>query len=159
MLVYLLRHGRACPPGAGLDGDAQRDLTDDGRAALAASLREEAPRLLRPERILHSPYRRARQSAEVLAAVLGFTGPLEATPQLLSEADPAAILPDLQAAASAGGSAIALVGHEPHLGRLLGRLVTGTDAAIAMSVGMLAAVQLQGSASLWGRLLLVRPAL
>lgn len=156
MLVYLLRHGRASNLGAGVATDAQRFLTDAGRAALETALESHASLLRRPGRILHSPYLRAQQSAEVLARVLGFQGQLEPSSELLSEADPNAILPELAAAAAAHAGVIALVGHEPHMGRLLGMLVTGSQTSIPMSVGMLAAVEIEGSTTLWGRLMFAR---
>ena len=156
MLVYLLRHGRASGLGAGVATDAQRFLTDEGKTALEAAVLSYASLLRRPDRILHSPYLRAQQSAEVLARGLGFEGALEPSPKLLSEADPTAILPDLSAAIADQTEAIALVGHEPHIGRLLGMLVTGSQASIPMSVGMLAAIEVEGSTTLWGKLLFAR---
>ena len=52
--------------------------------------------------------------------------------------------------------AIALVGHEPHIGRLLGTLIADSRASVPMSPGMLAVVELEGSTSLWGRLVMAR---
>lgn len=154
MLIYLLRHGRACGMGAGVSTDEQRFLTQDGVAALESSARKYIGELPRPNRILHSPYRRARETAEIVARAFEFKGSLEATDKLLSEADPSAIFPDLQAAAADNVEAIALIGHEPHVGALLGALLTETHTPIPMSVGMLVVVQVEGSASLWGQLVM-----
>ena len=156
MLVYLLRHGRACGLGPGVSTDEQRFLTQDGIAALEASARKFVSELPCPQRVLHSPYRRARETAEIVARAFEFGGTLEPTTKLLSEADPVGILPDLQAAAAEPLESIALVGHEPHMGSLLGTLLTGTHSSIPMSVGMLAVVEVEGSASLWGRLVMAR---
>jgi phosphohistidine phosphatase len=154
VLIHLLRHGEACKIGGEISRDEERTLTPAGRAELERSLRAAAADLEPPERILHSPYVRARQSAKVLARVLGCRGNLEATDSLTPEADPHEILREL---ASVGrGTAIALVTHEPFAGRLLGLLLTGQPTAIPLSIGMLVTVKVDSAASMVGRLRFAR---
>ena len=64
----------------------------------------------------------------------------------------------MQAELLDGVEAIALVGHEPHLGDLLGLLLSGNErVSIPLSKGMLAAVELNDAKVMLGRLLFVLP--
>ena len=158
MLVYLLRHGRACPVGSpGVHSDEQRFLTTEGQHEIRTAIRASAGSLVRPGRLLHSPYVRAQQSAVLLAEGMGFQGHTEEHPGLVPHGDPDAFLSELSDAAAGGLSAIALVGHEPFMGRMLAILLTGEPrASIPFATGMLAAVQLMGSASMVGQLVFAR---
>jgi len=158
MLVYLLRHGRAHSASAsGVHRDEERALAGAGERELATVIQASAGSLVRPKRILHSPYVRARQTAQILAKGVGFAGILEEHEGLVPLADPTAILPVLADAASSPDTAMALVGHEPFMGRLLAILTTGdTRASIPFATGMLAAVQLAGSSSMVGQLVFAR---
>lgn len=105
--VYLVRHARA--EASHRLGDAARRLTPDGRAAFrerAASVAAEA----RLAVILTSPFRRARETAELLAASTGAATEIE-------EALAAGRTPgqDLVALACARGDGTALVGHNPEI--------------------------------------------
>lgn len=156
MQLSLLRHGQAVDVGSGGGAtDEARTLTPLGVERLTAMLRETAPLFARPDRIVHSPYVRAVQSAQILARVVGFGGRLEPAPGLVPGGNPAAVLADLSSAPR--DAALALVGHEPFLGRLLALLLTGNaGCAIPMRVGMLAVVHIESSASMLGELLLAR---
>jgi phosphohistidine phosphatase len=84
MLLYVMRHGPAedhAPSGRDFD----RALTPDGREVVARAARafhdERHALAARPWRILSSPFRRARQTAEIMAA---------ATPDGLSTMGPRA---------------------------------------------------------------------
>ena len=106
--------------------DADRPLTDKGRRRMrqaAAGLRSEAGPLAR---ILSSPLLRAQQTAEILAR--GHPGlPVDITEQLA----PGEPLPSLveELAAAARGDTVALVGHEPGLGKLIALLLCGDKQA------------------------------
>lgn len=151
MLIYLLRHGRA-EDGFGMpDGD--RALTADGRKRLA----DAAPawrRLVEPLQVVYvSPLRRARETASVLVDAVRGDPELEVDSALVPGGRIDDGLQLVQAAAAAGRTAIAFVGHEPHLGCLLGALLTGPEGrAIPLKKGMLVAVELPSAASLIGEL-------
>jgi phosphohistidine phosphatase len=105
--VYLVRHGRAEQDAAG--GDAARRLTPEGRAqffALAGSLAEK----LELSRVVTSPFTRARQTAEILAAATGAA--IMENPQLAPGCSTAR---DLLALALGEGEGVALVGHNPEM--------------------------------------------
>ena len=121
MEIWLLRHAVA-EETAESGRDADRTLTEDGHKRardVARGLAELEPGL---ELVLTSPYARARQTAEPAARALRLAGKLRETQALEPSSDPQEILDELLA--EKAGSVL-LVGHEPHLGALLGRLVAG----------------------------------
>jgi phosphohistidine phosphatase len=108
--VYLVRHAKAeKEPPEGEHGDAARRLTPHGRALFFALARTLAPDL-GATRILTSPFARARETAEILAALT--RAPLEEEPLLASGASTGRALLDLARRAGAGAM---LVGHNPEV--------------------------------------------
>jgi phosphohistidine phosphatase len=96
--------------------------------------------------ILVSPLARSRETAEPVAEACGFRGPLTETKALSPNADPVAVLHEL--ARLKPGTAL-LVGHQPHLGRLVGLLVSGrTDVEIPLKKAGLAAFETGSDPSL-----------
>jgi phosphohistidine phosphatase len=153
MHVYLLRHGIAedrAPDG----GDSGRRLTGEGKDRLALAAPTWRRVLRRPEVIVSSPLARAQQTAAILAGAVGFDGAIELRDLLEPGGRPLRALELLQAEMRSSRDAVALVGHEPHLGSLLGLLLTGSErSAVPLKKGMLVAVELDSSASMLGRLL------
>ncbi|NNE44162.1 MAG: phosphohistidine phosphatase [Gemmatimonadetes bacterium] len=117
MRLYLLRHGIAidredpdCPP------DPERQLTERGvlrtRAAVAGLKRLGVA----PDVILSSPWRRARQTADIAAGILEGGAEVREADGMLPHDDPVLFfsrLPDL------GAGAVLCAGHNPHLNGLL----------------------------------------
>lgn len=112
MQILLVRHAIAEPAGS----DAERALTDAGRREFERVAAAVAARGWRPESVLHSPLRRARETAEILGRAL--YAPLESCAEL-AEAPSAELLGRLRA------PAVALVGHEPWMSALAAWLLTG----------------------------------
>jgi phosphohistidine phosphatase len=151
MRIYLLRHGRA-EDGFGKP-DGERALTLDGREKLQAAAAAWRRLIDGLDLVVASPLRRAQETAVVLTgAVLG--EPRQRTEALLTPgADPQLALEMLVAEQQQGTNNVALVGHEPHLGGLLGLLLTGEQQrSIALKKGMLVAVDLDSPTSLIGTL-------
>jgi phosphohistidine phosphatase len=121
MEVWLLRHA-AAEDSSESGKDADRALTADGEKRARAVARGLAALEPAIELVLTSPYRRARQTAEPAARALDLERRLRETRALEPGRDPQEILDELRAE-KAGG--VLLVGHEPHLGALLGRLLAG----------------------------------
>ena len=121
MEIWLLRHAAAedrAPSGR----DADRTLTEEGHRRareVARGLAELEPGIAL---ILTSPYQRARQTAEPVARGLRLTSKLRETQALEPDSDPEEILGEIRGEES---DSILLVGHEPHMGALLGRLISG----------------------------------
>lgn len=152
MIVYLLRHGEAedIRPG-GARSDAERRLTKDG----AERLRRAAPVWCQcvgqVDRVYVSTLIRARQTGEIFAEAVQHRGELLVSDWLVPEADPDVAAKMAVADAVAGNDCIAFVGHEPHLGELLARLLLGRG-SIPFKKGMLVGVELLGTTATSGRL-------
>ena len=96
--------------------------------------------------ILVSPLVRARQTAEPVAEACGFERPFTETKTLAPNADPVEVLHEL---ARLSPASALLVGHQPHLGRLFGLLVSGrSDLEIPMKKAGLAAFETGSDPSL-----------
>ena len=121
MEIWLLRHA-AAEDRASSGRDADRTLTEDGHKRARGVARGLAALEPGIELILTSPYWRARQTAEPVAQALKLTGEMRETHALEPDSDPAEILEEIR---SEGVDSVLLVGHEPHLGALLGRLIAG----------------------------------
>ncbi len=118
MKLLLFRHGpagdRTSWLGLGKD-DFLRPLTPDGRARTRAAAKGLARLVDPPGATGTSPYARAVQTADLLARAFGVEAP-EEVPAIAPTVAPAEVLPWLEA--RAGLDLVALVGHEPQLGRL-----------------------------------------
>jgi phosphohistidine phosphatase len=153
VIAYILRHGTAEDLRPGLD-DARRALTTEGRARLQRAQKSWRRLVELPETILVSPLLRAQETAQYFAAAIGFTGEVTTVHDLLPGASPQAALERIRERQLSGDRAVALVGHEPHLGALLGLLLTGSERQpIPLKKGMLVGVELPSVASLVGQLL------
>lgn len=116
MELYLIRHASAQD---GEDDDA-RALSDKGRKRFGEVVGGLGALGARFDRVLHSPKLRAVQTAELLAPLV--KGEVQVT-ALLAEAPGPKLLKQVQG--EAAGRCVALVGHQPWLGELLGLLLGG----------------------------------
>ncbi len=121
MEIWLLRHATA-EERSDSGKDPDRTLTEDGHKRAREVARGLAELETGIELVLTSPYARARQTAEPVVRALKLTDRIRETQALEPESDPEEILEEVRAEKV---EAILLVGHEPHLGALLGRLVAG----------------------------------
>jgi len=155
MQILLLRHGEAADAALGSgSADEERALTRQGRDSLRTACRCYDELVAPPERILSSPLLRARQTAEILAEACDVAADhIETTDALVPAARPTLVLDRIQGEALVGARCIAVVGHEPHLGSLLGLLLTGAEhQALPLRKGMLVRVDLEAPQTLLGRL-------
>jgi phosphohistidine phosphatase len=121
MEVFLVRHGVAVAHGAART-DAARALTKAGREDFAVCVNGLASLDVAFTAVVHSPLRRAAETAELLVPLLD--GQTRVDPALADRADAF----DL---ATIVGDRTALVGHEPYLGQLASILVTGSSESAA----------------------------
>ena len=122
-LIYLVHHADAEPRGV----DPQRPLTPAGQAAARGLASRVAARGARPVEIWHSGKLRARQTGEAFRLACQ---PLAQFTMVrgLQPADPSDIMADELAGETRD---LMLVGHMPHIARLLRRLIgrVGEDVA------------------------------
>ena len=106
----MLRHGIAEDRSA-TGRDADRRLTDDGRAKLRRVLERAHQAGVRPSLILSSPLRRALETAEIAAHELGYESKIVRIPALIPDASPQQVWDAIRE--HRDESALLLAGHEP----------------------------------------------
>ncbi len=110
MEIYLLRHAAAenAPPGT---KDSDRALTPEGREKLKRVLKRAKGAGVEAGVILSSPYRRALQTAEMAAEVLGYRRKVVQTAALVPNASPHDVWQEIRSRTDE--SSILLASHEP----------------------------------------------
>ncbi|OYW11389.1 MAG: phosphohistidine phosphatase SixA [Planctomycetales bacterium 12-60-4] len=119
--VWIMRHGEAVDPDQATV-DSERQLTTTGRqqvGGLARWLREHAGT---PERYLHSPLVRARQTAAVFADEYVRPDQLQLFPSLAPGMNSERLL---SALATTTWSTVLCVGHQPDIGRCVSEMIGG----------------------------------
>jgi phosphohistidine phosphatase len=141
MEIWILRHAKAEEGGPGTP-DEKRELIAGGHETMRSVARAIARLEPKLDAIFTSPLVRARQTAEPVARALSLEDKLIESDALVPDADPKAILREI---GKRGLSRAMVVGHMPHLGRLLGYLLTGRpDTAIEMKKAALARIEFDG---------------
>jgi phosphohistidine phosphatase len=115
MRLYLVQHGAAKTEAE----DPQRGLTDEGRRTVERMAEFLSSLRLQVDCIEHSEKLRARQTAEILAAHLK---PAEGTRQVARIAPNDDVEP-MRVRLEKESKNLMLVGHLPHLSRLVARLL------------------------------------
>jgi phosphohistidine phosphatase len=118
--LYLIRHGVAEERGDAWPDDSKRPLTDQGISRLRRSVRGILQLGVSFDVILTSPFVRAHQTADVVAGEFDPRPPVVQIDSLAPGGAYQGVLSDL--AKQSRRRRIALVGHEPGLGALAGRL-------------------------------------
>jgi phosphohistidine phosphatase len=118
MKLWILRHGEAQNRAR---TDAERELTDNGRAEVLSSAASLMGQPLRW--IIASPYVRAQQTAELVRQALGFSEAVVTVPWLTPDSDPRKVLDNLDLYASDN---VLVVSHQPLVGSLIGLAVHGS---------------------------------
>ena len=125
MLLYLMRHGRA-EGAAPSRPDHARELTPAGRSEVEQIARAIQYTGWQAQRLLCSPYTRARQTADCVASSIG------CSIDVVSTLIPGFGLRELAEAINAVGSpeAVMVVAHQPSIGEVVARL-TGSRVQVA----------------------------
>ncbi|GFE57915.1 histidine phosphatase family protein [Geobacter sp. AOG1] len=138
MKLCLVRHGEAVER-TPLLNDSWRYLTCAGRESFRKISVKAGKQGLAPDRILTSPLVRAVQTAEILAQVLTYDGPVEVTEELSPGFDLAGFRRIVGQRVDC--RELVLVGHEPDLGILAGHLL-GTGGAVPLKKGAVLSLRL-----------------
>lgn len=119
--LYLIRHGVAAERGDDYPDDSKRPLTNAG----ISRLRKEAKALdelgVALDHIIASPLVRTRQTADIFAESLKSKPSVSQSDALAPAGTSTAVIQEL--GKHMRKARIALVGHEPNIGELAGRLI------------------------------------
>jgi len=139
MILYLMRHGIAEDFKLG-SPDSERALTQRGtlRTAMVARALERLD--LHFDTIITSPYRRARQTAEIVARTTGFEGALVEDNRLTPSVRPSETVEIITEIRDA--EHVLFTGHEPNMSETISRLVADGALSIDLRKASVTAVQL-----------------
>jgi phosphohistidine phosphatase len=136
MQIYLLRHAIA-EDGKG-HPDSERALTDQGREKLRRVLKRARAAGVAPSLILSSPYKRAVETAEIAAEILGYQGKVVRTRALLPEASPFDAWEEIRTRKDE--ASILLASHEPLMSSLVAFLLDSPALQVDMKKAALVRV-------------------
>lgn len=140
--LILLRHAQAGDAAGFAGADRDRPLTAGGEASAQAIARALAGCLSPPTLLVSSPYLRARQTAGPLAEALGV--PLREK-KWLAPGQLAGLELEALAGRLPADGRLVIVGHEPDLSTLAGRLLGLTSGASPVRLGKGDALGLEGA--------------
>lgn len=143
MQLYIVRHGIAidreapkCPP------DPERFLTEEGKEKTQQVAKGLAKLGVAPDMLISSPYRRAKETAEIFAAELEYAkAKIRYTNALLPSADAVMLFRELAKDKDAGTAMI--FGHAPHLDEVLAAAVGSKHQFTALKKAGVALVELK----------------
>ncbi len=151
MELLVIRHGVAEDRDAFAAtgrSDALRPLTPEGIRKMERAARGLARVAPEVSVVASSPLRRAVQTAHIVARALGLDG-VEELQALVPDARPEALLGWIAARPRDGAAAV--VGHEPHVGKLVAFLVgAGRGSRIAVGKGGACLIRFDGAPSAGG---------
>jgi phosphohistidine phosphatase len=149
MELLIIRHAIAVDRGVPGMSDDERPLTPEGAKKFREAARGLAAVAPRPAVLFTSPQLRARQTAEIAAAVWGRLKARDLS--ALANGDLEGLVSAL--AEQPQDATIAVVGHEPHVSDLLARLLGGAaPERVTFRKGGAALVELPGALAEGGRL-------
>ena len=123
MDCILFRHGIATEWSDWAGEDQDRPLTEEGLQKTRQGAKGLRQLGIQVSHVLSSPFLRTKQTAAILEEELEFSGTLQCSPELLSEASPRHFLTLLSQFPKK--SVVLCVGHEPHLGHTAGIMLCG----------------------------------
>jgi phosphohistidine phosphatase len=142
--LYVVHHGEAVGP----EVDPRRPLSPAGVAAVERVAAIAAAQGARPVVVWHSGKLRARQTAEAFWRACNALAELSATKDLQPD-DPPQWMRDRLRGETRD---IALVGHFPHLPRLLALLITGGEAGVSFPPHGIVALRTDDGGETWKEL-------
>lgn len=143
MRIYVLRHGIAEDAAAGVT-DAERALTQEGKRKLRCVLERARRAGVQADVILTSPLKRAVETAEIAAAVLGIKSDLVHTNALVPPGSPERVWKEIR---SRKAEAILLAGHEPLLSLVVAYLLGCPALQVRMKKAALVSIEVEGDAA------------
>jgi len=121
-ILYLVRHAHAS------DGpsDPERPLSPKGKRQVSRICNAlKGKSLINPSLVWHSPYRRAKETADHLVEGLGLSVPVKTVEGITPFDTPSTIFDPIEQS----GENLMVVGHEPHMSGLASLLLSGDPSA------------------------------
>ena len=140
MKLYLLRHAPA-EDGSGYRTDGERPLSDEGRERMKLASDGLAYCIESVSSITSSPLLRARQTADLAAKAIGYSGQLQTSKSLEPEATIEGTLQFIESLPRSGDHLV--VGHMPNLPLLAATLLGARMPVIEFKRGALVCIELQ----------------
>ena len=135
MNLYLLRHGIAMAKGVWKGPDSDRPLTKEGVRKMKKAAKGLRQLDLKIDWVLTSPFRRAYDTATIVAKELKLKKKMRTIKSLAADGDPKALARYLSQNVHTWESVI-LVGHEPYLSGLMSVWVAGlANTGLALEKG------------------------
>ena len=91
MKLYLMRHGEALSP----DKDPERGLTDNGKKRIEQLAHHLHKNGVSFSQVLHSPKKRARETAEIMASIIYPSASLAVHQHIAPNDDPQLLIPEI----------------------------------------------------------------
>lgn len=141
MELYLLRHGIAedLAPGG---RDSDRALTTEGKKKMREILKVAAQAGVRPGLIVTSPYRRARETADIAAKALEYSGDILTSNALVPHAHAHELWEEVRM--HKVNSSVLLASHEPLLSSAAAFLLNSSGLRVDFKKGALLRIDLEG---------------
>ena len=138
MKVYLVQHGEAAPE----EQDPARHLTEKALQDAKCLGRALAANSLRPSEIWHSGKTRTQETAKAIAAAFEGEIPLVEKTGMAPNEHPGPLVDQLK-------DDVMVVGHQPFLGKMVGRMVSGHEKAQIVNFDHLRCACLSGDGKRW----------
>lgn len=119
MNLWLLRHGEA---EFRVTTDAARKLTENGEQEVLITAKKLQNQPI--DLVLHSPYKRAAQTAKLVCNTINYQGVIEEVPWITPDDDAKKVIKQLD---NYEGKNVLVVSHQPLLGILAALLVDGNQ--------------------------------
>lgn len=137
--LFILRHGEAGNRMTVVEEDSERPLTPEGRVEMQKIGKSLKAVGLQASRVITSPLRRARETAEITAKILKIPI-LEEWSELKPDGSRTALYRKLSRLEQDSG--LILVGHEPYLSSMIGEIIGTAGARIVLKKGGLGKVRI-----------------
>lgn len=139
MDLFILRHGEAGNRMTVVEKDSERSLTPEGQIEMQKIAMSLKAMGLQANRVITSPLRRARETAEITAKILKIPK-LEEWDELKPNGSKPALYRKL--ARLDQDSGLILVGHEPYLSSIIGEIIGTAEDRIILKKGGLGKVRI-----------------
>jgi len=140
MNIYLIRHGDAETISSS-KSDHERELTSKGKESIKKAATGWKKIINNFDLIASSPYKRAVQTAEIIAYVYNYTDKISTDKRIASGSKPHDLIDFIK---SLDEKNIAVVGHEPDMSRNLSALVSPSGMYCEFKKGTIAKINFDG---------------